>query len=73
MPKTPLAKGHRPPAVAVQTLTTFMIATDPYLQQFVQEFTETNKGKAYYSNLNGLGDFVFEDFEKNRKNFRIIF
>jgi uncharacterized protein with von Willebrand factor type A (vWA) domain len=44
-----------------------MIATDPYLQQFVQEFTETNKGKAYYSNLNGLGDFVFEDFEKNRK------
>jgi uncharacterized protein with von Willebrand factor type A (vWA) domain len=48
-------------------ITTFMIATDPYLQQFVQEFTETNKGKAYYSNLNGLGDFVFEDFEKNRK------
>lgn len=48
-------------------ITTFMIASDPYLQQFVQEFTETNKGKAYYSNLNGLGDFVFEDFEKNRK------
>ena len=48
-------------------ITTFMIASDPYLQQFVQEFTETNNGKAYYSNLNGLGDFVFEDFEKNRK------
>jgi uncharacterized protein with von Willebrand factor type A (vWA) domain len=48
-------------------ITTFMIASDPYLQQFVQEFTETNKGKAYYSNLNGLGDFVFEDFERNRK------
>lgn len=48
-------------------ITTFMIATDPYLQKFVREFTETNKGKAYYSNLNGLGDFIFEDFEKNRK------
>jgi len=48
-------------------ITTFMIASDPYLQKFVREFTETNKGKAYYSNLNGLGDFIFEDFEKNRK------
>jgi len=48
-------------------ITTFMIASDPYLQEFVREFTETNKGKAYYSNLNGLGDFIFEDFEKNRK------
>lgn len=48
-------------------ITTFMIASDPYLQQFVKEFTEVNKGKAFYSNLDGLGNFVFEDFEKNRK------
>ncbi|MCF8427618.1 MAG: VWA domain-containing protein [Bacteroidia bacterium] len=48
-------------------ITTFMIATDPYLQKFVREFTQTNNGKAYYSGLNGLGDFIFEDFEKNRK------
>ncbi|MCU0431498.1 MAG: hypothetical protein MUF42_16170 [Cytophagaceae bacterium] len=52
-------------------VTTFMIASDPYLQQFVQEFTEINKGKAYYSNLDGLGNFVFQDFENNRrKNIR---
>jgi len=43
------------------TITTFMIARDPYLQEFVREFTKTNHGKAYYSNLNGLGDFIFED------------
>ncbi|GAB1449306.1 MAG: VWA domain-containing protein [Bacteroidia bacterium] len=48
-------------------ITTFMIASDPYLQKFVREFTEVNQGKAYYSNLNGLGDYIFEDFEKNRK------
>ena len=48
-------------------ITTFMIASDPYLQQFVREFTETNKGKAYYSSLNGLGDFIFEDFERNKR------
>ncbi len=48
-------------------ITTFMIATDNYLQQFVREFTETNQGKAYYSGLDGLGNFVFEDYQRNRK------
>ncbi|MFN8416877.1 MAG: VWA domain-containing protein [Cytophagaceae bacterium] len=48
-------------------ITTFMIAEDPYLQQFVRDFTEANQGKAFYSSLNGLGNFVFEDFERNRK------
>lgn len=48
-------------------ITTFMIASDPYLQEFVREFTKVNNGKAFYSGLNGLGDFVFEDFERNRR------
>lgn len=52
-------------------VTTFMIASDPYLKQFVQEFTKANNGRAYYSNLKGLGSLVFEDFSKNRiKYFR---
>jgi len=49
------------------TITTFMIARDPYLQKFVREFTQTNNGRAYYSDLNGLGEFIFEDFVRNRK------
>lgn len=48
-------------------ITTFMIARDPDLQQFVREFTETNNGRAYYSSLNNLGEYVLEDFIKNRK------
>jgi len=48
-------------------ITTFMIAKDPYLQSFVQDFTAANKGKAYYSSLKGLGEYIFEDFEKNRR------
>lgn len=48
-------------------ITTFMIASDPYLQQFVREFTEINKGKAFYSSLDNLGEFMFEDYIKNRK------
>ncbi len=48
-------------------ITTFMIAQDPYLVNFVQEFTKINQGRAFYSSLKGLGDLVFEDFQKNRK------
>ncbi|KOY85476.1 hypothetical protein AD998_04300 [bacterium 336/3] len=48
-------------------ITTFMIASDPYLQEFVREFTEVNQGRAYYSSLKGLGHYIFEDYQKNRK------
>ncbi|MGZ5192035.1 MAG: vWA domain-containing protein [Flavisolibacter sp.] len=48
-------------------ITTFMIATDPYLQKFVQEFTETNNGKAYFASLDRLGAFIFRDFESGKR------
>jgi Ca-activated chloride channel homolog len=48
-------------------VTTFMIARDQYLKAFVEEFTKINQGKAYYSSLKGLGEFIFEDYESNRK------
>lgn len=48
-------------------ITTFMIAQDSYLQRFVREFTEANKGKAFYTGLKGLGEMIFEDYETNRK------
>lgn len=47
-------------------ITTFMIARDPYLQNFVSELTEANKGRAYYSSLNNLGEYIFEDYIRNR-------
>ena len=48
-------------------ITTFMIANDPYLQRFVNRFTEANQGKAFYTGLKGLGEMIFEDYEANRK------
>lgn len=48
-------------------VTTFMIASDPYLREFVQEFTKTNNGNAYYSSLQGLGNLIFEDYKRNRR------
>ncbi len=48
-------------------ITTFMIATDPYLQHFVREFTEANHGKAFFAALDDLGSFVFRDFESGKQ------
>ena len=48
-------------------VTTFMIAQDSYLQRFVDEFTQANQGKAFYTGLNGLGEMIFQDYEANRK------
>jgi len=48
-------------------ITTFMIARDPYLQQFVRDFTKINNGRAFYSSLTGLGEFMFEDYIRNRR------
>lgn len=48
-------------------ITTFMIARDPYLQKFVEDFTEANHGRAIYTGLSGLGEWVFNDYERNRR------
>jgi uncharacterized protein with von Willebrand factor type A (vWA) domain len=48
-------------------ITTFMVARDPYLINFVEELTKANHGRAYYSSLNKLGEFVFVDYIRNRR------
>lgn len=49
------------------TITTFMIAQDSYLQRFVREFTKVNNGRAFYSSPNTLGEYIFEDYVRNRR------
>jgi uncharacterized protein with von Willebrand factor type A (vWA) domain len=48
-------------------ITTFMVARDPYLQRFVHKFTKVNNGRAFYTSLKGLGDYIFEDYVRNRR------
>jgi Ca-activated chloride channel homolog len=48
-------------------ITTFMVARDPYLVSFVEELTKANHGRAYYSSLGTLGEYVFVDYLRNRK------
>lgn len=49
------------------TVTTFMVARDPYLVNFVEELTRANHGRAYYSGLSTLGETVFVDYIRNRR------
>jgi Ca-activated chloride channel homolog len=48
-------------------ISTFMVARDPYLINFVQELTRANQGRAYYSTLDNLGEFIFVDYIRNRR------
>jgi Uncharacterized protein with a von Willebrand factor type A (vWA) domain len=49
------------------TISTFMVARDPYLINFVEELTKANRGRAYYTSLDKLGEFVFVDYIRNRR------
>jgi Ca-activated chloride channel homolog len=48
-------------------ITTFMVANDSYLQSFIDEFTEANQGKAYFTGLKGLGEMIFRDYTNNKR------
>jgi uncharacterized protein with von Willebrand factor type A (vWA) domain len=49
------------------TITTFMLATDPPLLEFVRKLTELNHGRIYETDPNNLGAYVFRDFVRNRR------
>lgn len=48
-------------------ITTFMIATDSYLQQFVDQLTRVNRGRAYFASPDHLGEFLLSDYIRNRR------
>ncbi|QDV07519.1 hypothetical protein Poly30_30450 [Planctomycetes bacterium Poly30] len=49
-------------------ITTFMLTDDPVLVNFVEEFTEANRGRAYFAGLDRLGATMFVDYVRNRKS-----
>ena len=44
-----------------------MLTDDPPLVEFVETFTRTNRGRAYYAGTDRLGSFVFVDYIRNRR------
>ncbi len=48
-------------------ITTFMLTEDPYLRGFIEEFTEVNRGRAFFAQGGRLESFVLVDFLRNRR------
>ena len=49
------------------TITTFMLATDAPLLDFVRKLTELNHGRIYETDPANIGAYVFRDFVRNRR------
>jgi uncharacterized protein with von Willebrand factor type A (vWA) domain len=48
-------------------ITTFMLATDGLLTEFVERLTQINRGRAFFASPYDLGEFVLADYIKNRR------
>ncbi len=48
-------------------ITTFMLATDPMLTDFVEKLTQINRGRAYFASPYNLGEFILADYIRNRR------
>ena len=49
------------------TITTFMLAADAPLLDFVRRLTELNHGRLYETDPADVGAYVFRDFVRNRR------
>ncbi len=49
------------------TINTFMLETNFYLMDFIDQVTRINKGRAFYTTPNQLGEYVMVDYVRSRK------
>jgi Ca-activated chloride channel homolog len=50
-------------------ITTFMLATDPMLVNFVEQLSKVNRGRAFYASADRLGEYILADYIRNRRKF----
>ena len=50
-------------------ITTFMLATDPLLVNFIEQLSQINRGRAFYSSPDRLGEYILADYIRNRRKF----
>lgn len=50
-------------------ITTFMLASDPMLVNFVEQLSKINRGRAFYSSPDRLGEYILADYIRNRRKF----
>ena len=50
------------------TINTFMLDPDRSLQGFVEQMSRLNRGRAFFTNPENLGDYVLVDFLEHRRS-----
>jgi len=48
-------------------INTFMLDATPYLQHFIERLTQLNRGRAFFTTPETLGDYVLVDFLESRR------
>ena len=48
-------------------INTFMLDPNPSLQRFVEQLTELNRGRAFFTSPETLGDYVLVDFIEHKR------
>jgi uncharacterized protein with von Willebrand factor type A (vWA) domain len=48
-------------------INTFMLDATPYLQNFIEKLTQMNRGRAFFTTPETLGDYVLVDFIEQRR------
>lgn len=49
-------------------ITSFMVCSDPYLLEFVEQFSQEAGGKSFLTSLDNLGEQLITHYTQNRKN-----
>ncbi len=61
-----IARKCRKTGIAV---TTFMVSSDPYLVEFIDQFSKEAHGKAFYTGLQKLSHEIFTQYKKRKNKF----
>jgi uncharacterized protein with von Willebrand factor type A (vWA) domain len=49
-------------------INTFMLDANAYLKAFVEKITQMNRGRAFYTTPENLGDYVLVDFIEHKRS-----
>jgi uncharacterized protein with von Willebrand factor type A (vWA) domain len=49
------------------TINTFMLDANSYLQEFIERLTQMNRGRAFFTTPETLGDYVLVDFIEQKR------
>ena len=50
------------------TINTFMLDATSYLKAFIERITQMNKGRAFFTTPETLGDYVLVDFIEQKRS-----